>query len=642
MVGGTASLVLVGAVILLTGFVLLNVFAFQAYFEDRMYPGVRALGVPVGRLSRAEAASALRDRAHALATRPIDLQHQELHWTVVTAHLGVSPDVDRVLERAYAVGREGGMLGRFFTQFGVLVLPAAYEVTMPDYDAATMAAFMQLLSAAVDRPVVDASLSFAEDGRVVAVASQSGRKLDVEATRRGLEEAIAREEARAVELTVVETSPRVASSDIQATRIQLERLMSGPLVFQFGNDKWELSTRQLATMVDVDPARGATMRQALVKAFSEKLSRDVSQTPRSARFSWTNGELQLIRESRDGRELDVDETVRLISARAFDEQRTITLPISVAKPDVTEADAEKLNIQGVIEAGRTAFVGASPPKQANIALATQRLNGVVVPPGKVFSFNREVGPTSIDAGFKVGWGIANGGQNVKTVPSVAGGICQVATTLFHAVFWSGYQIEERHSHLYWIPSYGTRGTEGLDATVDEESDLDFRFMNNSDSYLLIQSWTEGPRVVFALYGTKPDWSVKVIPGERKDVITASKDQIIEQEPTLPAGQRLAVEGAMDGFKITNTRQVKLGSELRTLHINSNYRPSRNVTLEGTGGKPPGPPQVISRGGTDTRTSAPAATAVTARPTATPQPSAPRPVVQPTNPLARPAAPPAGR
>ena len=60
---------------------------------------------------------------------------------------------------------------------------------------------------------------------------------------------------------------------------------------------------------------------------------------------------------------------------------------------------------------------------------------------------------------------------MKTVPSVAGGICQVATTLFHTVFWSGYQIEERNYHLYWIPSYTSRGVEGLDATVDEEAGL---------------------------------------------------------------------------------------------------------------------------------------------------------------------------
>ena len=50
---------------------------------------------------------------------------------------------------------------------------------------------------------------------------------------------------------------------------------------------------------------------------------------------------------------------------------------------------------------------------------------------------------------------------------------------------------------------------------------------------------------------------------------------------------------MDGFTITNVRTVtKQGEEPRVLRLNSIYRPSRNVTLVGTGGKPAGPSQVV--------------------------------------------------
>ena len=93
-----------------------------------------------------------------------------------------------------------------------------------------------------------------------------------------------------------------------------------------------------------------------------------------------------------------------------------------------------------------------------------------MPPGGLFSFNQALGPTTLDAGFKTGWGITTSGGGVKTVPSVAGGICQVATTLFQTVFWSGYQIEERNWHLYRIQSYTSKGVDGLDATVDEAAE----------------------------------------------------------------------------------------------------------------------------------------------------------------------------
>jgi len=391
--------------------------------------------------------------------------------------------------------------------------------------------------------------------------------------------------------------------------------------FQFEELHWELTPKQLVGMASLAGAQGITLDRAAIKTWATSLAKEVEQTPQNARFTWQGGVLTLLRESKDGRALDIDKTVDLVMAKALTTDRTITLPVSVTKPDVSQDDASKLNIKEAIEVSRTAYPGASPPKRANIALATERLNGVVVPPGKMFSFNKEVGSTSLDAGFKIGWGIANAGTNVKTVPSVAGGICQVATTLFHSVFWGGYQVEERNYHLYWITGYLSRGVEGLDATVDEEAGLDFRFINNTDNYLLIQSWVEDSKVVFGLYGTKPDWTVKVQPGERADVQKASQDQVIEDEPTLPAGQRLAVEGAQDGFKMTNTRTVtKPGEDPRILRLTSVYRSSRNVVLVGTGGKPAGPSQTIPNRATGAA-AAPATTSAGATPAPKPTASA---------------------
>ena len=94
---------------------------------------------------------------------------------------------------------------------------------------------------------------------------------------------------------------------------------------------------------------------------------------------------------------------------------------------------------------------------------------------------------------------------MHTVPSVAGGICQVATTLFQPVFWAGYQLEERYWHLYWIPSYTSRGIVGLDATVDADAGLDFKWINPTEDFVLIQASTDAEHVTFRLYGQKPPW-----------------------------------------------------------------------------------------------------------------------------------------
>src|SRR5207253_11133036 len=121
----------------------------------------------------------------------------------------------------------------------------------------------------------------------------------------------------------------------------------------------------------------------------------------------------------------------------------VAVPAKIAQPAVTTAQRTQLGIHDLIERGETHFAGSSPPKIHNIKLAASRLHGVVVPPGAMFSFNQELGPTTLDSGYEVGWGIASTGDGSHaTVPSVAGGICQVATTLFQPVFWGGYQVEE--------------------------------------------------------------------------------------------------------------------------------------------------------------------------------------------------------
>jgi len=157
------------------------------------------------------------------------------------------------------------------------------------------------------------------------------------------------------------------------------------------------------------------------------------------------------------------------------------------------------------------------------------------------------------------------------------------------VFWTGYQLEERHWHLYWIPAYTSKGAVGLDATVDEDAGLDLQFFNNSDTYLLIQARADASNVTFELYGTKPSWQVKVDGPTLSDRKPPDPTPVTEQEASLPAGQQIQVESAREGFTAAFVRTVAEGGNARTLKLESRYVPSRNVTLVGTGGRSDGAP-----------------------------------------------------
>ena len=573
--------------VLMVGFVVL----YQVAYANRVYPGVRAFGQDLGGYSRDEARLVLQKSLDDLARRQITVSHRELSWSLTAQELGLKTDLAPVLDSVFAIGREGTFFGRFSTQFGLWRQGRTFEQPSAAFDPTAQTAVLERLAHEVARPVLEARLTVKPDYTVELQPAQVGRRLDVDASRRRIQEALSVQGVSKIDLVVEEMTPKNAENNLDRAREQAERILSAPVTLTHEGKVWGLERAQLASILRFDASleaeRAAYLDRAALEAWAKSLADVVNQTPQDARFSWSGGKLEVLRPSRNGAELDVPATVDAIVAASEVERRPVPLPVKATRPAVPMEDRESLGIREMIESSKTPFAGSVQAKQENIGLAARRLNGVVVPPGATFSFNKELGPTTLDSGFKIGWGITTAGGNVKTVPSVAGGICQVATTLFHTIFWSGYPIEERNWHLYWIQSYTSKGVIGLDATVDEEGGLDFQFINPTKNYLLIQSWVDsGQNVNFALYGTRPDWVVKVDPSVKTDVVAAdSNNTYVEDEPTMPEGNRLQVERATEGFVVTNVRHVVQNGEDRTLRLVSRYRPSRNVVLVGTGGKP---------------------------------------------------------
>ena len=110
-------------------------------------------------------------------------------------------------------------------------------------------------------------------------------------------------------------------------------------------------------------------------------------------------------------------------------------------------------------------------RNKNINLACTGLNGYIVKPGQEFSFNQVLGERTEERGYDYAPAYLEG----QVVEELGGGICQVSTTLYNAIFAAGLTTTFRKSHTY-VPSYITPG---LDATVSFYGP-DYRFINNSN------------------------------------------------------------------------------------------------------------------------------------------------------------------
>jgi vancomycin resistance protein YoaR len=249
--------------------------------------------------------------------------------------------------------------------------------------------------------------------------------------------------------------------------------------------------------------------------------------------------------------------------------------------------AGEIVIREMLAFGETYYPGASAARRHNVELTTERANGVLVPPGGEYSFLDAVGEISLDTGYELGFGIVGATDGgVTTVPSVGGGACQVATTMFHATFWAGMPIVERNWHSYWIASYGREpsGLTGLDATIATEGALDLRFTNTTDDWIAIVATADGHANRFEIWGTDPGWEVETDGPHISNRVSASSEMLFEETDQLPAGTRIQVETAQDGFDAVIERRVydREGELIDELKVASKYQPASNRTLIGTG------------------------------------------------------------
>src|SRR5680860_200968 len=311
----------------------------------------------------------------------------------------------------------------------------------------------------------------------------------------------------------------------------------------------------------------------------------IEKKPKDALFKFENGRVTAFLPSENGQTLDFEELNHIVSSKTLsvvssDKPKIIVIeiPIKTIEPEITTDNVNDMGIKEKIGSGTSLFQHSISGRIFNIALAAARINGVLVAPGEVFSFNKTLGDVSSFTGYKQAYVILGG----RTVLGDGGGVCQVSTTLFRAILDAGLPIVERQAHAYRVGYYEQDSPPGLDATVYSPSP-DLKFKNDTDNYILIQSFVDPNvlRLTFVLYGTKDGREVSMT----KPVITSQTPPpppLYQDDPTLPKGEVKQVDFAAWGARVYFTRTVKKdGKEIISDKFVSNYRAWQDIYLKGT-------------------------------------------------------------
>ena len=456
--------------------------------------GVTIAGVSVGGMDAGAARSLLERRSALLAERPIVFVAGDRRFPIRADELGVVPDWRQAVDAAQRQGDGFGPL-RGFRRLDVKVFGA--DVTPPiSVLNGALQYELGLIAQAVDTPARDAALVRHGMG-IDVVPARPGHTLDRSAAARTIVQALAALDrpSTVVELPLRTKPPRIRATAIARAARQARVALSAPVRLQLGKTRWLISRYRLAALLDL-PSDGRTALRIAgpaADAWLVGLGKRVEQPAHDARFV-VHGKRVTITPDRPGAQIDAEGTAAEVLQAALARNRRLRVAQVVVAPlpaKLTAARARSLGIDGLVSTFTTLY-GGVPNRIHNVQLVAHLVDGKLIAPHATFSFNGTTGERSAAKGFLEAPVIVNG----EVTTGLGGGVCQVSTTVFNAAFEAGLDITQRTNHALYISHY----PQGRDATVDYP-DVDLKFVNDSDSWLLLRTVVGESSLTVSFYGT---------------------------------------------------------------------------------------------------------------------------------------------
>ena len=405
---------------------------------------------------------------------------------------------------------------------------------------------------------------------------------------------------RGVRVSSVDVGGLTIAEAREKIRWFIKKVVMQPLTLRSGELSWRLDPTSLGIEVLVDAALakacaigrtgsliarlreryrvarwGAVVPMEIVadeerlRAFLFGLAMEVNRDPRDAFLVIEPDDTVRVVEAREGRWLDMASSMgRMKEALFRREGREVILDVRVLEPRVSTEKVMGMGIKRLLGSYATRFDPGDGDRSYNIRIGAGAIDGYMIPPGGVFSFNAVVGPRSQEYGYREAPVV----MGSELIPGIGGGVCQVSSTLYNAALLSGLEIVARSNHSL-APSYVPPGR---DATVAYNY-LDLKIKNTTDSHVLIRALVQNDSLIIKLFGDRPA-------NEEISIVTEVEEKIpppvIEREdPKLNAGERRVEEQGAFGYVVKTWRVVKVnGVEVRRELISRDRYKPRPVVL----------------------------------------------------------------
>lgn len=529
--------------------------------KDRIPRGTTIEGVDVGGLTQAQAVEELESELAERAESPMDVTLASTTTSLTPARAGLAVDYEASVDE---VGAERSLdpvwLWDYFT--------GGDDVSaVLDLDDEALEQELASVAEDVEREPVDGAIEFRTGGAVVT-QSETGLTLDMDDSRELVQSAYLSDEVP--ELPLRSAEPEITDDELLRAQRQLANpAVSGPITLTMGKGQARLRPEQYLPAVSIVQRQG----ELAMKVNQKKLKQIVDKTatgmgsPRDAQVVLRGGSPTVI-PAKTGISYRQQPLVQAFRRAVTGEGkgRTRNVATRKAQPDFTTKDARDLGVKTRVSSFTTYYPYAEY-RNVNLGRAAELIDGTLLKPGETFSLNGIVGERTRENGFTDGYIISNG----ILTGDLGGGVSQIATTTFNAMYFAGLKDVEHKPHSFYIDRYPI----GREATVAWGA-IDLRFKNDTPHGVLVQA-----NVTPATSGTSGEVTVSMYSTKRWDITSRTGDRYNFTQPQVRQIDDLECHPnqGFGGFDINVWRDFRRHNSdelVRSEKMHTTYTPSDTV------------------------------------------------------------------
>ena len=489
-----------------------TIFALTASHSSTIINGVSIKNIDVSGLTKEQALEKLTSYFNEKLSQKITLKHNDYNIDVFANQFDVSFELQKAVDSAYLVGRSGNIFQNNYSVLGSMISGTNITPSFSYNEESVKTLVTEMESNFSDRLI---NSSYYVDGNdLVLVKGKDGVVINLDNFKKELAYAI-----------------NNLHANINEINIPVEQ--------------------KQATALDIN-----------------KIHEEVYRAPQDAYYTT---DPYVVYPHVDG----IDFSISVEEAKnGYDAcEENYIVPLQVLSPNVTTNQIGTEAFPDLLGSFSTTFATSNGNRSTNIRLAASKINGTVVMPGEIFSYNQTVGQRTAAAGFKSA-AVYSGGE---VTTGIGGGICQVSSTLYNAVLLANLEIVARMNHGFnpgYVPA-------GRDATVSWGGP-DFKFKNTRNYPIRVVCSVSGGTILAQIFGLKTEDDYEV---EIESYITSyiSYKTIQQNDASLAKGTTKVLQSGSNGCRSVCYRILKKDGEVvsKTLLSNDTYSPHNKVVAVGT-------------------------------------------------------------